>query len=253
VNSQPEPLHIDELVVARGGLPVLRGISITVAPGAVTTLLGPNGAGKSTLVLTVAGVLAASAGEITLDGVDLLGARPEAIRAHGIAVVPEGRRILRSLSVRDNLRAATTRLPRARANDAIEVALGYFPELRKRLNAPGGSLSGGEQQMVALAQALVTSPRFILIDELSLGLAPVVVRRLIPIVEKLAADGVGVVLIEQFATIALELASYAYLLEGGHIHFAGSADELREHPELLHSAYLSHDRDAANMPCAKVP
>jgi len=252
VSSQSGPLRIEGLVVARGGLLVLHGVSVEVAAGAVTTLLGPNGAGKSTLVLTAAGVLAPSAGEITLDGLNLVGARPESIRARGVAVVPEGRRILRSLSVRDNLRAATTRLPRSQANEAIDVALDYFPELQKRLNAASGSLSGGEQQMVALAQALATSPRFILIDELSLGLAPVVVRRLVPIIEKMAAEGLGVLLIEQFATIALELARYAYLLEGGQIHFAGSADELREQPELLHSAYLSHHRDTASPPRAQV-
>jgi branched-chain amino acid transport system ATP-binding protein len=238
-------LEIERLTVTRGGRPVVRDVSLTILPGRVTALLGPNGAGKSTLVLAVGGVLRPAAGSITVDGTEISGRRPEDVRLAGVAVVPEGRRILRELTVRDNLRAAGSARSRAAANEAILAAMEYFPELEKRLGAMASELSGGEQQMVALAQALVASPRFLLIDELSLGLAPVVVRRLVPIIEQIAAAGTGVLLIEQFATIALELAEHAYLLEGGTIRFAGSAFELKQRPELLHSAYLSHDRLAA--------
>jgi branched-chain amino acid transport system ATP-binding protein len=209
----------------------------------VTTLLGPNGAGKSTLVLAVGGVLRLSAGKVFLGDEELATRRPERIRAAGVAIVPEGRRLLPELSVEDNLRVATFALPRAEAKAGTEYALELFPELKRRWSALGRSLSGGEQQMVVLAQALVSRPKVILVDELSLGLAPVVVKRLVPTLESVAASGVGVLLIEQFAHIALGLAKSAYVLEGGLIRYKGTAQELKEKPELLHSAYLLRGRE----------
>jgi branched-chain amino acid transport system ATP-binding protein len=208
----------------------------------VTTLLGPNGAGKSTLVLAIGGVLRLSGGKIFLGGKELATRRPERIRAAGVAIVPEGRRLLPDLSVEDNLRVATYALPRAEAKAGVEYALELFPELKRRWRAVGRSLSGGEQQMVVLAQALVSRPKVILVDELSLGLAPVVVKRLVPTLQAVAASGVGVLLIEQFAHIALSLAKSAYVLEGGEIRYRGTAKELKERPELLHSAYLLRER-----------
>jgi branched-chain amino acid transport system ATP-binding protein len=214
----------------------------------VTTLLGPNGAGKSTMVLVVGGVLRPTAGSITLDGTSLTRLRPEQIRRAGVAIVPEGRRLLPDLTVEDNLRVATYSLSREEARRGIEYATELFPLLEPRRHAVARTLSGGEQQMVVLAQALVSRPKFMLVDELSLGLAPVVVQRLMPALESAAADGVGVLLIEQFVHVALALAESAYVIEGGRIVHHGTAAELREHPERLHSAYLLRERrDAAEL------
>ena len=231
-------LAFESLAVARGGRGVLHGVSISVPPGEVTALLGPNGAGKSTLVLTVGGVLRPTAGKVTLGEIDLTRRRPEQIRSAGVAIVPEGRQLLPNLTVEENLRVATYALDRDAARSGIAYALELFPELEKRWRIPTRSLSGGEQQMVVLAQALVSHPKMILVDELSLGLAPVVVKRLVPTLEAVAARGVGVLLIEQFAHVALGLARTAYVLEGGRIHYSGPAQTLKDQPELLHSAYL---------------
>jgi branched-chain amino acid transport system ATP-binding protein len=231
-------LHLEGLTVARGNRVVVSGVTIDVPPGEVTALLGPNGAGKSSLVLAVGGVLRPRGGSVTLADRELTRARPEVIRQAGVAIVPEGRRLLPQLSVEDNLRVATYMLAREEAADARERALELFPELRKRLGSPARLLSGGEQQMVVLAQALVTAPKVVLIDELSLGLAPVVITRLIPTLRTICERGTGILLIEQFATLALDVARGAYVMNGGVIEFAGTAAELREQPELLHSAYL---------------
>jgi branched-chain amino acid transport system ATP-binding protein len=167
-----------------------------------------------------------------------VGRRPEKIRAAGVAVVPEGRRLLPDLTVDDNIQVATYSLSGSVARERRAYALELFPELEARLDARARSLSGGEQQMVVLAQALVSQPKFVLIDELSLGLAPVIIKRLIPTIRTIAESGVGVLLIEQFATVALGLAQRAYVMEGGDIQFSGLASELRDKPELLQSAYL---------------
>jgi branched-chain amino acid transport system ATP-binding protein len=216
----------------------VRDLSIEIPEGEVTALLGPNGAGKSSLVLAVAGVLPMQSGTVKLGERDLTRRRPEKVRAAGVAVVPEGRRLLPELTVEDNLQVATYTLPQAVARERREYALTLFPELKARLGARGRSLSGGEQQMVVLAQALVSQPQFILIDELSLGLAPVVLKRLIPTIRTVAESGVGVLLIEQFATIALGLANRVHVMEGGGLRFSGQASELKDRPELLESAYL---------------
>jgi branched-chain amino acid transport system ATP-binding protein len=237
-------LRFEGLEVPRGGRPVLHDVSITIPAGEITTLLGPNGAGKSTLVLAVGGVLRTTGGTVTLGDLDLTRRRPEQVRAAGVAIVPEGRRLLPGLTVEDNLRVATYALDKATAKAGIAHALELFPELEKRWKAECRLLSGGEQQMVVLAQALVSQPKMILVDELSLGLAPVVVKRLSPALEAVAAAGVGVLLIEQFAHVALGLARTAYVLEGGRIRYEGTAQELKENPDLLHSAYLLRGRPA---------
>ena len=205
-------LRLEDFSVERAGRPVVREVSLEIPTGQVTTLLGANGAGKSTIVLAVAGLLRASGGRVMLDDLDLTGRRPERVRAAGVAVVPEGRRLL--------------------------PALELFPELERRWRATARLLSGGEQQMVVLAQALVSQPKILLVDELSLGLAPVIVKRLVPTLESAAANGVGVLLIEQFAHVALGLAETAYVLEGGRINYHGPAQRLKDEPELLQSAYL---------------
>ncbi|HTU88268.1 MAG TPA: ABC transporter ATP-binding protein [Solirubrobacteraceae bacterium] len=237
-----EGLKLQGMVVQRGGRDVVRDVTIEIPPGQVTTLLGPNGAGKSSLVLAVGGVLRPRKGAVMLDGRDWAGRRPERIRNAGVAIVPEGRRLLPQLTVEDNIRVAMYALPRAQAQAGRERALELFPELQRLLGSAARSLSGGEQQMVVLAQALVSQPRYMLIDELSLGLAPVVVNRLIPTIRDVAQSGIGVLLIEQFATVALGLATRAYVMEGGRLQFSGSASQLRDDPSLLHSAYLLRGR-----------
>ena len=229
-------LRIEGLGVPRANRLILRDVSLELTLGEVTALLGPNGTGKFTLVLAVAGVLRPTAGRILLGDQDLTKRRPEKIRRAGVAVVPEGRRLLPELTVADNLRVATYSLDNGEAQRGVEYALDLFPELRPRMDTTARDLSGGQQQV--LAQALASRPAMLLVDELSLGLAPLVVKRLVPSLAAVAASGVGVLLIEQFAHVALGLARRAYVLGGGRIRYEGTAQELKEHPELLHSAYL---------------
>lgn len=231
-------LELRGFTVERGGRAVVREVSLDIPAADVTALLGPNGAGKSSLVLAVGGVLRPQAGSVRIDGRDLARQRPELIRRAGVAIVPEGRRLLPDLTVEDNIRVAAYSLSTQAAKTERGRVLELFPELSRRLSAPARALSGGEQQMLVLAQALISSPRYLLIDELSLGLAPVIINRLMPTIRAVAADGIGVLLIEQFTAVALSLATRAYILEGGRIRFSGAASELRDQPELLRSAYL---------------
>jgi len=196
-------LSLSGLTVERGRRAVVRDVSLDVPAGDVTALLGPNGAGKSSLVLAVGGVLRPLAGSIQMDGRELARHRPELIRRAGVAIVPEGRRLLPDLTVADNIRVAAYPLSGEAARTGRSRALELFPELKRRLSAPARALSGGEQQMLVLAQALVSQPRYILIDELSLGLA-----------------------------------NHTYVMEGGRLRFSGPASDLRDQPELLRSAYL---------------
>jgi branched-chain amino acid transport system ATP-binding protein len=231
-------LTLDKFTVARNGRPVVREVSLSIPPGEVTALLGPNGAGKSSLVLGVAGVLRPEGGTVTAGDLDLTARRPERIRRAGVAVVPEGRRLLSELTVDDNLAVACYSLSREDARAGRRWALELFPELNQRLDTSARSLSGGEQQMLVLAQALVSKPKYMLIDELSLGLAPVIIKRLIPTIRTVAESGVGVLLIEQFATVALGLANRVHVMDRGRVEFSGSAQELKENPDMLHSSYL---------------
>ncbi|HUK45233.1 MAG TPA: ABC transporter ATP-binding protein [Gaiellaceae bacterium] len=249
-NGAAAALRLEALSVPRGGHPVVEEVSLEIPPGQVTTLLGANGAGKSTLVLAVGGVLRPSGGRVLLGDRDLTRRSPERIRGAGVAIVPEGRRLLSRLTVDDNLKVATYALPRGEKKAGLAYALELFPELEKRRGVQASLMSGGEQQMLVLAQALVSRPKILLIDELSLGLAPVVVQRLMPTIEKVAASGTGVLLIEQFAYLALSLAKNAYVLENGRIRYAGTAEELKSNPEVLHSAYLAADHAPGGEPVA---
>jgi branched-chain amino acid transport system ATP-binding protein len=231
-------LELENVSVLRGGRPVVREVTLSVAPGEVTALMGPNGAGKSSLALAISGLLRSATGRIHLGDVAILGKRPELVRAAGVAVVPEGRRLLNELSVEDNLRVATYGVLKSSYDGALSEAMTLFPELEKRLDQPASALSGGEQQMLVLAQALMSKPKALVIDELSLGLAPIVVKRLVPTVTAVAQQGVAVLLIEQFAHVALPLATRAYVMEGSRIRFSGTARQLLDDPDLLHSAYL---------------
>ncbi|MBT9510967.1 MAG: ATP-binding cassette domain-containing protein [Acidovorax sp.] len=232
-------LSMNNLVVQRGGKNVLHGVSLQVAPGQITALVGANGAGKSSLVMALAGALPLVSGRIELDGAVLSGRRPEAVRAAGVAVVPEGHRVLGDLSVRDNLRAAATAWPARQVPAELDRVLAVMPELSEKLDALGRSLSGGQKQMVCVAQALIARPRYLVLDELSLGLAPTVVKRLVALVQQVAAQGVGVLLIEQFTSMALAVSQDAYVLERGRVAFGGPAQTLREQPDILHSSYLA--------------
>jgi len=231
-------LQVRGLHVKRGAKAVVHGVDLDVGAGEIVALLGPNGAGKSSTVLALAGAIPRAQGSVKLDGVALQGLSADAVRRAGLAIVPEGHQLLGALSVRDNLRAAALALPRRDADAAIARVLGILPELAERLDQPGRSLSGGQKQMVCIAQALVVAPKVLVIDELSLGLAPLVVRRLADVVKASAAQGVGVLLIEQFTTLALGIAARACVLQRGRMAWSGDAGALRERPEILHDSYL---------------
>jgi branched-chain amino acid transport system ATP-binding protein len=235
-----QALIVSGLTVARGGKLIIHGVDIEIPPGKITALLGANGAGKSSLVLSIAGALPAERGEIVLDGKPIRGLRPENVRRLGVVAVPEGHRVLTELTVEENLRVAGATLNRRELGDAVQRGLETFPELKPRIAARAGTLSGGQQQMLVLAQAIVSRPRYILADELSFGLAPVIVARLVPVLEAFAADGIGVLLIEQFTHIALRISHHAYVMERGRIRFSGAPEALRQNPDILHSAYLAN-------------
>ena len=234
-------MQINDVVVHRASRRIVHGVTFEVPAGEVTTMLGPNGAGKSTLAAAIAGLLRITGGDVLVDGESIANRRPEKVRGAGVSVVPEGRRLLPDLTIEENMKVATYSLPKAAAAEGIEYTLSLFPELAKRWKIGGRLLSGGEQQMVVLAQALVSKPKVLVVDELSLGLAPIVVKRLVPVLQQVADAGVGVLLIEQFAHVALAVATTAHVLEGGLIRYTGDAAELRDNPDLLHAAYLLRD------------
>ena len=236
--SDSNMLRLVGVSIARATREVVHQIDLDVPAGQVTAMLGPNGAGKSTIALAIAGMLKISKGTISLGEDVISNVKPEKVRAKGVSVVPEGRRLLPDLSVQDNLQVATYALGKKAGAEGLAYALSLFPELEKRWGVGARLLSGGEQQMVVLAQALVSRPKVLVVDELSLGLAPIVVKRLVPVLDDVAATGVGVLLIEQFAHVALGLAQSAYVLEAGKVRFSGPSQDLIDKPELLHSAYL---------------
>ncbi|MDH6266090.1 branched-chain amino acid transport system ATP-binding protein [Rhizobium sp. SG_E_25_P2] len=232
-------ITIHNLNVRRGHKRAVDNLSLTLETGRITALLGPNGAGKSTLVLALAGVLPIESGSVDIDGAQLAGKAPEVIRSTGLAAVPEGHRVLAGLSVFDNLQAAGFGHSRAEADRAVGDVFEIFPELAERKAQLAGSMSGGQQQMLALGQALVARPKFILADEMSLGLSPLIVKRLMGVIVRLAEQGTGVLLIEQFTTIALKVASEASVMSRGRLTFSGAPETLLEQPDILHRAYLA--------------
>jgi branched-chain amino acid transport system ATP-binding protein len=232
-------LSITGVTVSRGGKQIIHGVDLEIKPGMVTALLGANGAGKSSLVLAAAGALPLTGGQVLVDGQSIAGKRAEDVRRMGVAAVPEGHHVLSELTVLENLRVAGYHLPGSKLDEGVEAALDTFPELRAKLTQRAGSLSGGQQQMVVLAQAIVDRPKYLLADELSFGLAPVIVARLVPVLTQLAEKGVGILLIEQFTHIALRISKHVCVMERGRIRFSGGPDALRANPEILHSAYLA--------------
>jgi branched-chain amino acid transport system ATP-binding protein len=233
-------LEIQGLDFSYGQVQVLFGIDLVVPAGEAVALLGTNGAGKSTLLKAVCGLVRPSAGAVRYFGDDITGASTDQRVRRGLVQVPGGRATFPSLTVEENLRAGawTFRRHHQRVRERLEHVLALFPELGERLSATAGTLSGGQQQMLALGRALVLEPRVLLIDELSLGLAPVVVERLLETVRTLNADGTTVVLVEQSVNIALSLASTAYFLERGTVRYGGPADELASRDDLVRSVFL---------------
>jgi branched-chain amino acid transport system ATP-binding protein len=205
------------------GTTVLRHVDLLVPPASVVALLGANGAGKTTLLRVASGLLRPSAGEVIVDGVDLTGAAPHQLVAAGVCHIPEGRGIFRSLSVRENLVLYSDP---ARQAVSIDLAVEAFPSLGRRISHQAGQLSGGEQQMLALARAYIQQPRIVLLDEVSMGLAPVVVDEIFEFLERLAHQGVSLLLVEQYVTRALAAADWVYLLNRGEVVFAGEPSEV---------------------------
>ena len=221
-------LNIEKLEVGYGSIVALRGVDITVASGEMVAVIGPNGAGKSTLLLTIAGVVKAKAGGVTFDGRPILGEAPEKLAASGLALVPEGRHIFGSLSVAENIAlGATTRNDRDGIAVDTEKVVTMFPVLRDRYRQRAGNLSGGEQQMLAIARALMSRPKLLLLDEPSLGLAPLVVRQVYDAIYALRQEGLTVLIVEQSVNRALNAADRAYVMSGGAIAMVGRSSELQ--------------------------
>ncbi|WLE00738.1 ABC transporter ATP-binding protein (plasmid) [Agrobacterium leguminum] len=232
-------INVENLMVERGGKRVIHGISFAVRSGEISTLLGANGAGKSSTVMALSGAIPASGGNVNLDGKPINGLSPDRVRRQGIALVPEGHRVLGQLSVEDNLVVAALDPSATARREGLARIYEIFPELYERRNQLASNLSGGQKQMVAMGQAFISKPRFMIVDELSLGLAPSVVKRLAEALKLAAQSGIGVLLIEQFANLALDLASHAMVLERGRLVFDGSSANLKAKPEILHGAYLT--------------
>jgi branched-chain amino acid transport system ATP-binding protein len=231
-------LVCDHLSVRYGSVPALRDVSLTVRPDEIVALIGPNGAGKTTTLMTIAGVLRPERGEISFGDRSLIGTDPADIVARGIALVPQGRMIFQSLTVRENLRMGAFRVTDpATVRDRRDAVLQIFPALTSRLDQPGGTLSGGEQQMLAIARALMSEPLLLLLDEPSTGLAPKLVEAIFTSLLDLHRRGTMMLLVEQNATIALSLASRGYVLETGAIVAEGPAAALRTDARLV-EAYL---------------
>jgi branched-chain amino acid transport system ATP-binding protein len=225
-------LRLDGITAGYGGTTVLRDLSLTVPSGKVVALLGPNGAGKTTLLRVASGQLRPDAGTVTVDGIDRTGAPSEAFAAGGVTLIPEGRGIFRSLTVRENVRLFAA----SGDDDAVERVVTAFPRLGERLEQVAGTLSGGEQQMLALGRAHARPTEVLLLDEVSMGLAPQLVDAIYEALAGLAAGGVSLLLVEQFAAKALALADVVYLLAGGRVRFAGEADEVDD--EVLSAGYF---------------
>ena len=230
-------LDVRDLCVHYGAAPALTNVSLAIGDGELVSLVGPNGAGKTTLVNALAGLHRPTSGTMTMDGRDLTRLAPHRFCDCGIALVPEGRRLFSRMSVRENLDIGGYRGARAARAASIDGVCALFPAVRGKLDAAAGTLSGGQQQMLAIGRALMAKPRLLLLDEPSLGLSPLMVRAMFQAIRDVHAAGTAVLLVEQNVEMALDIADRAYLLEEGRIVAAGSASELRDHPDLRR-AYL---------------
>jgi branched-chain amino acid transport system ATP-binding protein len=231
-------LELHQLTVAYGEARAIWDVSLRVAPGELLCVVGPNGAGKTTLVNTVAGVLKPVAGRIAMEGREITGLAPHRFCEAGVALVPEGRRLFTGMTVAENLDVGSF-LPaaKARRRETLEEVLALFPALKAKLAAPAGELSGGQQQMVAIARALMARPRLLLLDEPSLGLSPLVVADMFNAIRQISASGITIVLVEQNVSMAMRVSHRACVLELGRIVAEGAPDELMKRPEIR-QAYL---------------
>ncbi len=235
-------LEVRDLEVSYGHVHAVRGISLRVEAGQVVTLIGPNGAGKTSTLGAVAGLLRPAGGRVLLDGEDVTGLPAHRAVERGIVLVPEGRAILGRMTVEENLRlAAELRRPRAEIDAAIEEQVRRFPILGERRDQPAGSLSGGQQQMLAFARALVARPRILLLDEPSMGLSPLLVQQVFDILKAIHREGATILLVEQNARLALSVSDYAYVLERGKIVLEGPSRTLEADPRVQ-AAYLGGSR-----------
>ncbi len=237
--STPEPLlAVEGLVVRYGAITALRGISLEVFPGEVVGLIGPNGAGKTSTLMAIFGLTPTAAGEIRFDGQSLAGLPPEKVVRSGIALVPEGRQVFGTLTVAENLKLGLTpRSDRSTVGEEMERIFGLFPVLHRYLQTHAGRLSGGEQQQLAIARALLSKPRLLLLDEPSLGLAPIIIDGVFDVLDELRRSGVTILLVEQNAARTVDFADRTYLLRSGAVAVSGTRAEIAGKIDLAH-AYL---------------
>ena len=237
-------LEVKDLVVSYGGIEALKGISFSVDEGQIVTLIGANGAGKSTTLRAITGIVPVKSGTILYNGEDITGMDTQKVVERGIALVPEGRRVFANLTVLENLKSgAYLRKDTAQIQKDIEYIYKLFPRLEERSWQLAGTLSGGEQQMLAVGRAMMTRPRLIMMDEPSLGLAPLVVKDIFGIISRLSADGITILLIEQNANAALHAAHYGYVLETGMMTLSGTGEELLS-SKSIQEAYLGRGKKA---------
>jgi branched-chain amino acid transport system ATP-binding protein len=236
--SSPEPLlKVRGLTAGFGAGPVLFGVDLDVAPAELVALVGANGAGKSTLLGVLSGLVPAAAGTITMAGTDVTNERPEALVRKGIAHVPQGRRLFGTMSVEKNLLLGAYLRRDGEVREDLARVLGHFPALKDKLAREAGTLSGGEQQMVAIGRGMMARPKLLMVDELSLGLAPKVVDHLIDVVREINREGTALILVEQDVLVALDAADRAYVLENGRVALSGAAKDVRDDPGVR-KAYL---------------
>lgn len=233
-------LEIKNLSVNFGGIKAVNDISMAVEEGKIVTLIGANGAGKSTVLRSISGIVKPQAGEILLNGQNILGMSPDAIVSRGVTLVPEGRRVFPNLTVQENLKIGAY-LRKDKLDADLEYVYSLFPRLKERHWQLAGTLSGGEQQMLAVGRALMSKPKLVMMDEPSLGLAPLVVKSIFEIIETINGEGITVLLIEQNANMALRIADTAYVLETGAITMAGTGAELLAN-DTIKEAYLGKSK-----------
>ncbi len=217
-------LEVLDLHAAYGRIEVLRGVDLVVPKGAVVALLGPNGAGKSTLLKVISGQMAPTSGDIHLAGVHVTDAKPDELARLGLTTIPEGRSVFPNLTVEENLRLMS--YAGVAADKVLDTAFSYFPRLHQRRDQLAGTMSGGEQQMLALSRALASDPALLMLDELSMGLAPLIVEELYDTVAEIAESGVSILVVEQFARTALRVSDYAAVMQGGRVVATGEPDEI---------------------------